>query len=200
MKWLPGAERGGRQKIILYLFWAGMAVGIILGCMGQEEKVFEAGIPEIGVLHQLRGQEWNGKLYFRYVLWLRLKSILILAVLATTYLGGAVAWLCAFGYGTLSGSVLTFAVLQYGLKGVLLIVVSMMPHYLVYVPAMYGLLMWCLKICREIYYEKVIRGEIRTWIGIRLLQLVFIIAVVITGCLLESYVNPALVKKILNNF
>ena len=89
-------------------------------------------------------------------------------------------------YGISSGLFLAIVLMRYGVKGLLLLVAGMFPHYLIYVPAL--ILVFHLS------------REKRTVSSKYILQLLVISSVVIIGCILECYVNPEIVEKILKKF
>ena len=142
----------------------------------------------------------DGNALFWYVMEMRLKTSLGLVIFATTYLGLAVVGCSALYYGASAGMFLAAAVMRYGIKGILLVITAILPQYILYIPAYFFLLLWCRQICRLIYFEKAARLGNKQVILIKLLQLLGIIAMIIAGCSLESYINPMILKKILKNF
>lgn len=116
----------------------------------------------------------------------RVRVILFLFILSTTSIGNLYVYLCVIRYGICSGMFFTIVIMRYGLKGILLLVAGMFPHYLIYVPAF----ILTMHLARE---KRKVNGRF-------LFQLFAIICVVIIGCLLECYVNPNVVSKILKKF
>jgi len=128
----------------------------------------------------------GNKKLFLYILKERAAIILALFVLSTTYLGGMFVYLNVIWYGAVSGLLLTIALLRYGMKGILLIAGGALPHYLIYVPAV----ILALRLSRE---KRTVNSKF-------CIQLFVLLAVIVAGCLLECYVNPFFVVKILKNF
>ena len=98
-------------------------------------------------------------------------------------------WICRamiVWLGFVFGILLKLFYLWYGMKGMGLLLVSMLPHYLFYIMA-YGLLYW--------NFEKN-RMRMRK----NYFPVVIAVAVVIMGIVLESYVNPFLVGGYLKIF
>jgi len=97
--------------------------------------------------------------------------------------------------------------MRYGLKGILLIVGAFLPQYIFYVPAFWMLLNWGYHICCVMYFparvydekEYPFRSRKNFWLR-QGLQLMTIFLVVIIGIVLESYVNPIFLTKILKIF
>ena len=198
--------RTGRKKFfkgklpLLYLFLAGVLLGIVIVNTGREVLVDKAGLLGEESLYHMKYMTIDTKALFWHVTGTRLKSVAIMAVLATTYLGLVVICAEAVWYGIATGIFAAASVLQYGIKGVLLAVTGIFPHYILYVPVMLWFLAWCEQMCRGIYFEKTAFLRNRKEIVLQLLQLVVIVVVVIIGCVLESYVNPVLLKKFLKSF
>ena len=181
------------------LFGGGFIVGILLLSLWRKELA-GGGFLDEDMLYHMKYMTVDSRALMWYVLGERLKSVIIAAVLATTYLGLAFAWALAAWYGLTAGMFFALAVLRYGVKGILLAVVGMFPQYLVYIPAFYFLIRWCESVCRSIYFEKVAVLADKHILLMKLLQLLGIIAVVIIGCLLESYVNPIILNGLLKIF
>ena len=139
---------------------------------------------------------------FYYVLCLRMKTAITLAILATTYLGLVVCAGATFWYGLSAGAFLSAAVIRYGLKGILFACVGILPQYIVYVPAFVILLMWCETLNRSIYFRNssVTEGNGTVPWFKRVAQLLLILGVLLLGCLLESFANPGLLEKFLKIF
>ena len=189
-----------RRLSLSYFFLAGIILGMLLIGLGKKVLLTDTGILNEEALYHMKYMTVDGNVLFWYVMGIRLKSSLGLVIFSTTYLGLVVVGCAAVGYGASAGMFLTAAVMRYGLKGVLLVMTAIFPQYILYGPAYFLLLLWCRQICRLIYFEKGARLGNKQWILIKLLQLLGIIAVIIAGCSLESYVNPMILKKVLKNF
>ena len=190
----------GERLPLPYLFMAGMAVGLILMTLGRTTLFEETGLLNEESLYQMKYMTVDRNALFWYILGIRFKNVAILAVLATTYLGLAAVCTMTISYGAAAGMFLAAAMMRYGVKGILLAVTAIFPRYLLYVPAFFFLLVWCEQICRGIYFEKGARLGSKQMLLVKLLQLLGIIAVVIIGCGLESYVNPTVLKNLLKIF
>lgn len=200
MKWnreaLQVSERRNRSGI--WLFFGGMLAGIfLLGGKQGEAKWDPIGIE---LFLQTLSVEIEKKAFLKYLLGIRLKQVLVPAVLATTYLGAITTRVCMFTGGVAVGVLASGLFRQFAVKGLILLLAGSFPHYLLYLPAYLWLYRWCLRTCSEIYFTKVIHGDFKVWAGKRILRLLGILVVVITGSLLESYVNPGLVRQMLGKF
>lgn len=196
--WMAGRRRSRLPLIPLFL--AGMLAGGVLLYMGKNILLTDSGFLGEEMLYQMKYMTVDSNAFLWYVLAGRLKSVMIAAVLATTYLGLVTICTMAAWYGMTMGMFITAAITRYGLKGVLLTVVGIFPQYLVYIPAFYFLMLWCERVCRVIYFEKTVILQDKSVFVIKLLQLAGLILAVIAGCMMESYVNPVLLGGLLKIF
>ena len=192
-----------RGKLPLgYVFLAGMLSGMLIMSLGKSILLENTGLLDEYTLYHMKYMTVDRSALFYYILCLRMKTAIILVVLATTYLGLAVCAGAAFWYGLSAGAFVTAVVIRYGLKGILLAFVSITPQCFIYVPAFMVLLWWCEALNRTIYLDKNTltkgAGEI-TWLR-RGGQLALILLVLLLGCLLEGFTNPGLMEKLLKIF
>ena len=191
----------GRRNI-LALFCVGLLSGIILMNVGKSILLENTGLFDEDTLYQMKYMTVDSSALFCYILRKRIGKLLILAVLSTTYLGLAACVGTVFWYGCSAGILISSLSMRYGVKGIMLAVVSIFPQYLLYVPAMVVMLGWCETVFRGIYhrnsggYEALDKGFMIQKAG----QLVAIILAMIAGCLLEGYMNPHLLKGFLRIF
>ena len=189
-----------RGKLPLgYVFLAGMLSGMLIMSFGKSILLENTGLLDEYTLYHMKYMTVDRSALFYYILCLRMKTAIILVVLATTYLGLAVCAGAAFWYGLSAGAFVTAVVIRYGLKGILFAFVSITPQCFIYVPAFMVLLWWCETLNRTIYLDKNTltkgAGEI-TWLR-RGGQLALILLALLLGCLLESFTNPGLMEKLL---
>jgi len=185
----------------LFIFIAGLIAGIAVMNLGRALLLENTGLLDEYTLYQMKYMTVDGNALFLYVLRERMKTVSLLAIMATTYLGLVVVGGMVIWYGMAAGMFLSAVVIRYGAKGVLFALTGVFPQYLLYVPAMIFLLIWCEQLCRIIYFGEAGPGEnLRKTMPRRLLQLIIIIGVIVTGCMLESYVNPYFVSKLLKIF
>lgn len=116
----------------------------------------------------------------------RIAIVTALFLMSTTSLGTAYVYMNVLWFGACSGLFLAIVLLRYGLRGILLLLAGIFPHYLIYVPV----IILTLRLTRE---RRTVNGKFCA-------QLMVILFVVITGCLLECYVNPEIIAKLLKNF
>lgn len=193
--------REGKLPVIT-IFAAGALAGIILMSLGKSILLESTGLLDEYALYQMKYMTVDGKALFYYVLKERLAGLLLLAIMSTTYLGLVVCGGAIFWYGMCAGMFLATAVIRYGIKGLLLVVVGIFPQYLIYIPAMFWMLLWCQNLYRIIYLDKTFgtkRPDV-SFLYARLLRLAGILGLFTFGCVLESFLNPALMKGLLSFF
>ncbi|MCI8691893.1 MAG: hypothetical protein HFH91_03955 [Lachnospiraceae bacterium] len=197
---ISGRSLLARQRVFFTCFSVGVLIGIVIINIGKGVLLGDMGLFNEETLSQMMYMTVDGNAFFCYILRKRIGRLLILAVLSTTYLGLASCMGISFWYGMSAGTLLASLIIRYGLKGILLAVVSIFPQYLLYVPAVLAMLYWCEELYKGIY----VRGEFNTgekkvWIG-KAGQLLAILAAVGAGCLLEGYLNPYLLLGFLKIF
>ncbi len=132
---------------------------------------------------------------FFYVLGIRWRMVLLMIFFSVTILGKLVRVACTAWYGFCFGSMLMAASIYFHGKGILLVLAGIFPQILLYLPA-YMLL--C-HINRELYTCACENG---TGISARAVgsQLFILAMLVMGGCLVESYINPVVVTKVIKLF
>ena len=170
--------------------------------LGKSILLENTGLLDEYTLYHMKYMTVDSNALFYYVLRLRLKSAFTLVVLATTYLGVLVCAGTVFWYGLSAGSLFAAVVIRYGLKGILFATAAVLPQYILYVPGMVALLVWCERLNRSIYFRNNViedNNNSVVWPK-RLAQLAVVICVLVLGCLLESFLNPGLLEKFLKIF
>lgn len=188
------------SNTFLAFFCAGLIVGIFVVNVGKRILLGEGSMFDESVLYHLKYMTVDSNALFWYVFRKRAVRFLGLAILSSTYLGLVACMGAAFWYGLSAGAFLSVLAIRYGVKGVLLAVISMFPQYLVYVPMALGLLLWCEELFRGIYlrgdYSVTDRGFLVKKAG----RLLVLFVVLVVGCLLEGYMNPYLLMGFLKIF
>lgn len=184
------------------LFWIGVLVGIIFMNLSKSTLLEDAGLLDEYSLYHMKYMTVDSSALFCYVLWLRVKTVVVLALLATTYLGVPACVGISCWYGLSVGAFAAALMMHYGLKGMVFAVLSVFPQWIIYVPAMMALLGWCMKLNRGIYAQKELSldGEKKVSFSKRLLQLVGILGMFLLGCLAESFINPGIMGWLLKIF
>ena len=167
--------------------------------IGKSILLDKTGVFDEEVLYHMKYMTVDCNALFYYVLRKRLLTVLILAVLSTTYLGMAVCVGAALWYGAAAGGLLAVMMLRYGMKGILLAAASLFPHYLIYFPAIFTLLAWGESVYACIYHRigaDMEKNNLMKKTG----QLAAVLGMTVAGCALEGYVNPAVFMSLLKIF
>ena len=191
MKWNRSMLPAGKLPLH-FLFLTGFVVGLFAVYFGRGILLNRAGMLDEDTLYRMKYMTVDSSILFWYVLCKRCRNFLVLIIMATTYLG----WIFCGGVTVKYG----FSVGFFLSKGILLGIVSIFPHYLCYLPAMILLLRWCEDMHRSIYFYHHTTGQGKKSLPGRLGKLALIWIALVFGCLLECFVNPALLKGFLQFF
>ncbi|MDR0949150.1 MAG: stage II sporulation protein M [Lachnospiraceae bacterium] len=186
----------------LFLFLIGLVLGILVMNIGKSLFLEKTGLFDEASLYQMKYMTVDGNTLFVYVLWERLKLIAFLILLASTYLGIFIISASALWVGITTGMFLSALVIRYGMKGILFALVGIFPQYLLYIPAFIALFLWSEQLYRSLHATATVTTSEsgRKVLFQKLLMLLMIIGAVVIGCLLESYVNPYLMSRLLKVF
>ena len=199
VKWDKYAVIRGKLPLRL-LFLSGFVAGVMIVCLKRNKILQKTGLLEEDTLYQLKYMTVDSSALFWRVLWTRGRECVMLGIMATTYLGLAACSVMTIRYGWSMGFFLSTAMLRYGVKGMLLGIVTVFPHYLVYVPLMVRLLRCCEDIHRRIYFYQNTAGQGKRSLPGSIGRAVLLFAAFLLGCALESYVNPVLLQGFLKFF
>lgn len=187
---------------IATIFAIGMFLAVIIVNLGKNILLENTTLLDEYTLYNMKYMTVDSSVLFYYILKTRLKSMILLVILSTTYLGMIVCAGATLWYGVCAGGYLAMAMLRYGVKGILLVVAGVLPQFILYVPAFVLLIRWCEGVYRGIYLYKGIKTEAGDSLLLPryLLQLVCILALVLIGCILESFINPHIMTGLLKIF
>lgn len=189
---------------IAYLFMIGLFLGILFVNLGYETWISNGSLLGPEMVNRLKNSRPAGEGLLGYILRHRLSTGCFLCLVSMTLMGMPV--LCAYiAYmGIAAGCLLSVAVVRYGIRGLLLMAAVLFPQALLLVPAYVLLLFWAVDVNRTFYAPKTqIEGYerySRRYYIKKTAQIIGIMAVVIIGCLLESYVNPNVLHYVLKIF
>ena len=129
--------------------------------------------------------------FFEYLLFARAGMPLLLIFLGITILGTIAVAVLLLWYGFLAGILLTAALFQMGIRGVGYLLVGMFPQMLVYVPVTAALLLIVCQMSQKFWRprEQTVKRYLRYF-----LQCFTLFALYLWGILLESYINPVILK------
>lgn len=198
------AEKYRVYRSWLYLFLGSFLLGILIMNVGNETFLGDAGIFNTSSMNRLKYIEINNGKFLTYVLRQRLGGCMVLLILSTTALGLICAYGVVWWQGMVTGMLITAAVIRYGIKGLLLILGGMFPHQCLLIPGGVMLLGWCLE--NYYWFHRYGRGTVPYFRSRRQqffhqgILLLWILLVMLIGCVLESYVNPILIYDLIKIF
>ena len=176
----------GRQWI-LAIFCGGVLFGTLLANLVPKLYLPTAAelLGELATLLEGPTSAYSG--YFRYLLGIRLIPILVIWICLLTPYGGEGLCVAALWYGICCGAVISGAVLLYGIAGVLLFLTAVFPQYVFYV---------------LIYMQLIAKHELRKnrrhgqpWSFSEEVGFLLVITVLfLAGVLLETYLNPLMLR------
>ncbi|MCM1156706.1 MAG: stage II sporulation protein M [Roseburia sp.] len=189
---------------LLYLFMAGLFLGILLVNVRYEIWTGEEGLLNAAMMKRLQSSEPDGSYLLGYIIRHRILVVFVIAMLASTVIGLPIVcgYVCYLGVS--AGCILTIAVVRYGIRGLFFMAAAVFPQGLLLVPGYFLLFKWGLDCHRELYGRMeglegryLIGKQFFLKKGVRLAGILFII---FTGCIVESYVNPKIIHFILKIF
>ena len=164
------------------IYMLGFFLGIIYLNVASTRYVVDVGIWSEWFRSQYLGYDLKSFDYMWYIAQIRLLPAGGLAILGGTKFRKIAAYLFLLWAGLASGMILTSALLMLGVKGLILCVISMLPHFLCYIPAYAMLLLY------------LFRYPVSEWNSTKTLSFVLFLTM---GIALECLVNPVLLKMFL---
>ena len=170
------------KKFLAVFCMLGFLAGIIYANLMSKDYIASIGIFSDFFLDQYSQAEIDVMEYMWYVIRIRVTPVILIAALGSTKLRRAVAaaFLAWTGFG--GGMIMTSAVLKMGIKGLILCLIALTPHFIFYA-AGYMVLLWYLYTCPE-----------SKWNMAKTVSMILFITV---GVLLECYVNPIIMELFL---
>ncbi len=189
---------------MVYLFMIGLFIGILIVNAGHDTWIVDSDLLGTEMILRLKNSVPAGEGLFGYVLRHRLFTLCMLALLSTTMIGLPVVCVYICYMGLSAGCLLSVAVIRYGIRGLLLVAAGLLPQAFCLIPAYIGLFIWAVSLNRTLYAPRTYLDGYERYSKQFYLkkgtQIVAVAAVVIMGCLLESYVNPKILHFILKIF
>lgn len=135
---------------------------------------------------------------FLYVLGKNYREFIVFWLLTVTILGIPYMILKLITFGFSTGFFISSIAMQYGLKGIILILAYIFPHGLIYIPVIILSLYKGYGLSRTIYYDNrnhmgIIIKQLKSYIFL----LIFLAVLILLGSFLEAYVGSFFLKKTL---
>ena len=135
---------------------------------------------------------------FIYILGVNFREFIVFWLLSVTILGIPYIVIKVIAFGFSAGFFISAIAMQYGFKGILLILTYKFPHGVIYLPIVILCIHKGYSLSKSIYYEnRDFMGTILRQIKSYLLFLLFLSVLLVLGSFLEAYVGSFLLKKTL---
>ncbi len=185
------------RDFFLTLFLAGFAMGVLYITVFGKEAVHQTSLLSPYFFSKYERLEFAPEELFLYTFKSRLSTFLVLWLTGLTVLGTLAAYSYLLWIGAALGITMTTAAMKMGLPGIILCIAGSLPHFVLYVPAVYWILK---KICEMSGNQE---RKFRQWNSGKkqffsyIIVGIFGILLLFAGAFLESYVNPFFLKPFL---
>lgn len=167
------------KRYFVLFYMLGFMLGILYANFLSKDYIASQGILSGFFLKQYVQTEVEVGEYFWYVLKLRAMPVIFAGALGCTKARKAVVTAGLLWTGFSSGMMLTAAVMQMGVKGIILCLAALLPHVIFYVSA-------CLILFWYLFHYPETKWNLSKTVCFGLLYML--------GILLECYVNPVILK------
>lgn len=188
-----------KEAVLTLLFFAGFLGGVLFISLWGNTYLRESELIGIENLRMLGKTQTNAQSLFLYLLPLRLKVFLIMGLLGYTAAGLPALLLFLGWIGFTSGAFSCLLIARLHLMGLLFFLAAILPQALFYVPA-------TVISASKIYDRSLQRWKYRRAPGAwqeekqYVRTMVFAGALILLGAILESSVNPWLLRRAVNYF
>ncbi len=134
---------------------------------------------------------------FKFIVWKRMKLILGVWLLGFTFFEVAINYLLVIYFGFSIGFLFSIGLITNGFKGYLMYFVMLLPQYIFYVPVTIYLIVKSTNFCQSLYSRRSRSRGLnlnKQMIVEYLFVLVICVVFIIVGSIVETYINPQLVK------
>lgn len=171
------------KKNMAVFYMAGFFIGILYANIVSKQYVTASGIFSEYFLSQYAGIEVIAEEYIAYIIRVRVLPIIPIIILGQTKVRKpmVICWVVWLGFS--SGMLLVAAIVQMGMKGILLCIIGITPQFIFYILS-YSVLLW--------YFYTY---PISKW---NYGKAVFVVLTMVLGMASEVYINPILMKMFIN--
>ncbi len=194
-------NRMNAMQIAFFLLILGLFLGVLCANVFRENFAERIRIYEDNVFSVIAANNINYAGLFRYVLGNNFNSFIMFWLLSITILGIPYMAFKICSYGFFAGFFISAVTMQYGLKGMLLVLIYVFPHGLLYLPIALLSLYKGFQMCRDIYQQTntSILGFLKP-LRSNLLLILILAVVLVFASFLEAYPGAFILKKTLGLF
>lgn len=188
-------------QISIFLLIFGVFLGVLCANIFKNSYLGQIKDYEVNLFSKIISSEIDYTGLFRYVLGKNLNSFIIFWLLSITILGIPYMALKITSFGFFTGFFISAVTMQYGLKGILLVLVYVFPHGILYLPIALVSLYKGFELCRTIYHENRTNvGGIARLVKSYLVIILLLAVALLIASFLEAYPGAYLLKKALGLF
>ena len=188
-------------QIMVFLLIVGLFLGVLCANIFNENYTVQMRNYEDNVFSEITSKQLDYSGLFRYVLGKNFNDFIVFWLLSITILGIPYMALKITSFGFFTGFFISAVTMQYGLKGILLVLVYVFPHGLVYLPIALLSLYKGFGLCRTIYHDnRTYGGGITKLVKSHLMIILLLAVALLVGSFLEAYPGAFLLKKTLGLF
>ncbi len=194
-------NRLGVIHVSVILLIIGLFLGILCANVFQDNFTKQLQIYEDNVFTRIVNSEIDYPGLFRYVLGNNFSDFIMFWLLCITILGIPYMALKIASFGFFAGFFISAVTMEYGIKGIWLVLVYSFPHGLLYLPIALLCLHRGFHLCRDIYQSGYtnLRGLLGT-VKANLLIIVLLAIALVFASFLEAYPGAFFLKKALRLF
>lgn len=189
---------------LLYTLLFGFFAGILGMILKQESLLYHTGFLDSYTLSPVKYLDPDTKKLLVTIFMQRFGMSALLVILSTTYLGCMAAYAYQVWSGLAMGILAAGSMIRYGMKGILLILGSLLPQQLILIPAFLILSVKCCELCRIMYFGGMSGGlsgrDRGRFVVKKGVQMTGSVALIAAGCFVEAYINPMILKFVLRLF
>ena len=188
-------------QISIFLLIFGLFIGVLCANIFKENYFFQIQNYELNVFSKITSNDIDYSGLFRYILGNNFNDFIVFWLLSITVLGIPYMALKITYYGFFTGFFISTVTMQYGIKGILLVLVYVFPHGLFYLPIALISLYKGFELCRTIYHDNRTHiADIAKLVKSNLILLLLLAAALLIASFLEAYPGAFLLKKALELF
>lgn len=185
-------------KLGLIILIIGIIIGILFARIFKGFYWDQIDLLDKNYLSRIKDYSIDYSVLLRYVIWKNFRTFILFWILSATAIGIPYMALCILYGGFQAGFFLSVILMQYNFKGILLLFGYTFPHYIIYILVAVLCLRSGYWLCRNMYYDTRMSKKRRVErIAKHLVLIIILGAVLMLGCLLETYVGSFLLKKVL---
>jgi stage II sporulation protein M len=184
-------------KIQFILFLIAIAVGSLFANNLNGNRIEEYKLLSGYFITKFPSSDYLNIELFKFIIWKRIKLILGIWILGFTFFEIIINYIIVIYFGFSIGFIFSIGLMTNGFKGYLMYIILLLPQYIFYIPVMIYLIVKSTNFCSNLYsHRSRTRGfNINKQMFIEyFFVLIICIIFTIVGGIMETYVNPQLVK------